>query len=72
MEVFLQFQNVVNYWNILTNRMHNGFSSRSTVHVGRPLFVRLSFPTFASSGGEPLCGDLVLSVALKMGSSALQ
>ena len=39
---------------------------------GRSLFCRMTFPLRVSSGGEPLCGDLVLSVVLKMGSSAIQ
>ena len=47
----LQFRNVHNYWNIMTNRMHDSSSSRSTVYVGRSLFVRLYFPTIVSSVG---------------------
>ena len=40
------FEMWIDYWNILTNSMHDGFSSRSTYNVfGRSLSVRVSFPT---------------------------
>ena len=57
----------IDYWKFLTKRMHDGFSSRSTVHVGRSLFVRMSFPTFVSWVGNLTAVFSCLSVHSRCG-----
>ena len=54
------FEMWIDYWNNLTNRMHNGFSSRSTAHVGRSLSACPSL--FRSSPLGTNCGNLYSSI----------
>ena len=51
--------------------MHDSFSSRSTVHVRRSLFIRLTFPTLVSSGGELLWWSRIVCTTKMLASAIL-